>query len=325
MEHVVASGETLASIAGRYGTDWRELARANGISNPNLIRAGQRLNVPGGGGVAVRPGDTLSGIAARAGVSAQALARANGISNPDRIRPGQMLRIPGTGTPARTAGRSPTTREQARPAPAPTSAAQSANGNRYVNIIRQHGDQRARDDLAAGLKVLVALRTPTNVRKHLHGVYDDTIAIVRQTESGEVQVREFAGNTEPSGIYAHGAARAHKGSSVDMNGDGKMDSGRLVVGTYRYVRQPGIFADNVYFKADRIQVAERDTNQDGNFDARDPNRIDRRGAQRTMYIHQGSNNATGSAGCQTVRKRDYATFLGAIGAQRSFSYVLVNR
>ena len=43
---MVRSGETLYSIAGRYGLDWRELARANGIGGDYLIRPGERLKLP---------------------------------------------------------------------------------------------------------------------------------------------------------------------------------------------------------------------------------------------------------------------------------------
>jgi len=45
--HVVQRGETLASIARRYGVNWQELASANGISNPNRILVGQQLSIPG--------------------------------------------------------------------------------------------------------------------------------------------------------------------------------------------------------------------------------------------------------------------------------------
>jgi len=41
--HEVARGETLYSIAWRYGLDYRQVARWNGIAAPYLIRAGQRL------------------------------------------------------------------------------------------------------------------------------------------------------------------------------------------------------------------------------------------------------------------------------------------
>ncbi|MGH9136376.1 MAG: LysM peptidoglycan-binding domain-containing protein [Acidimicrobiales bacterium] len=102
--HLVRPGETLSGIASRYGVRVSELAGANGISNSNLVFAGQRLVIPGsagsGGGGAgggagdrtgvpgthtVQPGETLAGIAARYGISVQALAAANGIPQPYNI------------------------------------------------------------------------------------------------------------------------------------------------------------------------------------------------------------------------------------------------
>ncbi|HIC92991.1 MAG TPA: LysM domain-containing protein, partial [Anaerolineae bacterium] len=44
--HVVRRGETLYSIARRYGTTVEALMRANGLSDPTRIYAGQRLIVP---------------------------------------------------------------------------------------------------------------------------------------------------------------------------------------------------------------------------------------------------------------------------------------
>lgn len=44
--HVVRRGETLSSIAARYGTTAAAIARANGIANPNLIYVGQKLRIP---------------------------------------------------------------------------------------------------------------------------------------------------------------------------------------------------------------------------------------------------------------------------------------
>ena len=48
--HVVSRGETLSEVAGRLGVSVSDLARANGVTNPDRIRAGRRLVVPGGAG-----------------------------------------------------------------------------------------------------------------------------------------------------------------------------------------------------------------------------------------------------------------------------------
>ena len=43
--YVVRRGDNLSSIAAQYGTSTSALAAANGIANPNHIRAGQTLCV----------------------------------------------------------------------------------------------------------------------------------------------------------------------------------------------------------------------------------------------------------------------------------------
>jgi murein DD-endopeptidase MepM/ murein hydrolase activator NlpD len=45
--HRVASGESLSVVARRYGTTVGELARANELADPDRIRAGEELVVPG--------------------------------------------------------------------------------------------------------------------------------------------------------------------------------------------------------------------------------------------------------------------------------------
>jgi LysM repeat protein len=98
--YTVRSGETLGEIARKHGTTISALSSANGISNPNRIRAGQVLTIPGsgaGGGSLsheVKRGESLSEIAARYRVSVAALVRANGISNPNVIRIGRTLTVP---------------------------------------------------------------------------------------------------------------------------------------------------------------------------------------------------------------------------------------
>ncbi len=101
--HVVAAGETLGSIAARYGTKTSTLASVNGIDNVNLVRIGQKLKIPASGGVSgatgyhvVKAGETLASIAARHGVSVHQLAAANGITNPSLIYVGARLALSGS-------------------------------------------------------------------------------------------------------------------------------------------------------------------------------------------------------------------------------------
>ena len=108
--HVVRYGDTLYSIARRYGTSVEAIMSTNGLRNRNFIWVGQRLTIPGGGGSAysggssggggvyiVRRGDTLYSIARRYGTSVQAIVNANGLRNASFIYSGQRLTIPGSG------------------------------------------------------------------------------------------------------------------------------------------------------------------------------------------------------------------------------------
>ncbi|ETN88278.1 M23 family metallopeptidase [Thermus sp. NMX2.A1] len=57
--HTVAPGETLFSLARRYGTTVEELARLNGLKDPSRIRAGQVLRVRPGVEVALPRGSLV--------------------------------------------------------------------------------------------------------------------------------------------------------------------------------------------------------------------------------------------------------------------------
>jgi LysM repeat protein/plastocyanin len=105
--YIVQWGDTLFSIAMRYGTTVQALMSANGLSG-SLIYAGQTLTIPTGSAVpaasttiglcpyVVRPGEWVYLIARRYGASPSYLISINGLYNPDHIYPGQVLRVPCT-------------------------------------------------------------------------------------------------------------------------------------------------------------------------------------------------------------------------------------
>ena len=108
--HLVAVGDTLASIAHRYGTTVEAIAQVNGITNPSQIFVGTQLTIadglaapvaeaePTGSSVhTVQPGETLAAIASRFGTTVQSLIATNGIDDPDLIRAGEQISVPSAG------------------------------------------------------------------------------------------------------------------------------------------------------------------------------------------------------------------------------------
>lgn len=88
----VARGDTLSTIAQRYGVSTTALKAANNLQN-DLIRPGQILKLPGTVTTvryAVRPGDTLSRIASQFRTTPQRLLALNNLES-DRIYAGQEL------------------------------------------------------------------------------------------------------------------------------------------------------------------------------------------------------------------------------------------
>ncbi len=105
-QHVVRTGDTLYSIAARYGTTVDAIVALNGLSSGTYIYVGQVLRIPGGstgpasGGAGcsathvVQAGENLLAIALWYEVSMDAIVAANGIANANQIGIGQELCIP---------------------------------------------------------------------------------------------------------------------------------------------------------------------------------------------------------------------------------------
>ena len=168
--------------------------------------------------------------------------------------------------------------------------------------------------------------------------YAQRAAVDPKSKTGERVDTRYAGVTKKYDKH-----KKPKNDGVDVNADGILDAGRLVAGTYQYAEKPGGHLNARAFRVGsriqkgkksiftegRAQVVERDTDGDGLFTSADPSRLDPTGAGTTMYIHQGGSDAgaaanTWSAGCQTIPKNRYSTFLSHIPVNATFYYVLIN-
>ena len=140
--HRVRKGDTLASVAARYGMTAARLAQLNRLSTGAALRPGRRLNLPellprtltastaepaqgvetqetaspGNATAAsapledyyvVRRGDSLQLIAARVRVPEAQILRMNSLKDPDRLYEGQRLRIVAEEAPAQVAAVTP--------------------------------------------------------------------------------------------------------------------------------------------------------------------------------------------------------------------------
>ncbi len=96
--YLVQPGDTLLSIASRFGVKIDLLAAANKLTDLNYLEAGRELIIPGGTiRHKVLPGETLTRIAGTYGVSLEELMKANHLPDQDLLFAGQNLLIPVAG------------------------------------------------------------------------------------------------------------------------------------------------------------------------------------------------------------------------------------
>jgi LysM repeat protein len=106
--YTVKPGDTLSDIADDHDVTVTALVKANSIKNPNLIRPGQVLTIPGDSSdsgtsgsrsesahVVVR-GDSLGKLAVKYGVTVTQLMALNGITDPDKIYLGAKIIVDGS-------------------------------------------------------------------------------------------------------------------------------------------------------------------------------------------------------------------------------------
>lgn len=110
--HQVQPGETLSSIATRYGLSWQSVATANNLGEFSILSIGQSVRLPSSGAptnfsnavetqnlpYTVAAGDTLFSLGSRFNVPWQTIARHNGLSENSVLSIEQVLQIPVTVT-----------------------------------------------------------------------------------------------------------------------------------------------------------------------------------------------------------------------------------
>ncbi|MEJ7933426.1 M23 family metallopeptidase [Sphingobium sp. AN558] len=92
--YVVQPGDTLRGIGNRTGAGSEIIARANGLTPPYMVRAGQKLSIPAGRYHQVAEGETGIAIAAAYGVQWSRMVEINGLDEPFVLRRGQRLLLP---------------------------------------------------------------------------------------------------------------------------------------------------------------------------------------------------------------------------------------
>lgn len=105
-EYTVAAGDTLSSIAARYGigVDYVEWNNADVTSDPSSLQIGELLQIPSVEGILydVRVGDTLHDIATKYGAEVEDIINfaPNGLTDPNDLREGAQLLVVGGTRPA---------------------------------------------------------------------------------------------------------------------------------------------------------------------------------------------------------------------------------
>jgi len=114
--YTVRDGDTLTSIANRYGVSMMTVWWANGMTSKDSLKAGEDLVIPPLNGlvITVKAGDTLDSLAAANKIGAADIVAANNLTDTNLIV-GQVLMLPGAkGAPM--------------PTPAPTPKQSSGGG-----------------------------------------------------------------------------------------------------------------------------------------------------------------------------------------------------
>ena len=90
--HELRRGETIYTLARRYGVSADVILEYNSIDDPTRLPVGAEIRIPGT--YRVLEGEYIYSIARKLGVDWQELLRSNGLSATDVVRPGDTLLVP---------------------------------------------------------------------------------------------------------------------------------------------------------------------------------------------------------------------------------------
>lgn len=126
--HVVKPGETLGGVANRAEVPRVLIIEANGLKDPYILKAGQKLVIPRRRSHTVKDGETGFSIALDFGVPWSVIAAANGLPVDAPVKVGQKLAIPTVSAKAVQAAvpATPPPAPPAAPAPTPSASASPA-------------------------------------------------------------------------------------------------------------------------------------------------------------------------------------------------------
>jgi cell wall-associated NlpC family hydrolase len=96
--HTVEDGETLRTLADRFGISPETIMAANGLRNPDMLKVGQDLVILPADGVlyVLKDGESIRRVAERFGVDTMDIVNANDLgSDPDVVQAGTLLMVPG--------------------------------------------------------------------------------------------------------------------------------------------------------------------------------------------------------------------------------------
>ena len=206
--HTVRPGETLSSIAKRYGTTWQALARANAIDDPNRVAVGRPLLIP----------STLSGHP-QAGSTAKASSRTGSSSPHDKGEAGE-----GGGAPDASGRAAGAITEGQLRAIMPHAGANVASFVQPLNVaMRAHGISGAEQRAAFLAQVSVESGDLRHTEENLHYSAARLHQVWPRRFHSAAAAQPYAQNPEALGnhIYAN-----RLGNGDEASGDGYRFRGR---------------------------------------------------------------------------------------------------